>query len=500
LTGWALVIYNFLDLTYVERRREIHIEFNFLPDGTVPIDLFVDNAPPSIWWAIDRSLIHQMSWEIYVRSITLKPCYMDLLSGYSKDDRLVPSYPVISPAQSKVVKISYYRENKLEGIPDLRSICWMVYKCELVQDEVYILPIKDCVLGTLYIDDDSFADEVKLLPTDTDSYPWQYLFPSDLHDLFNQWESLWLATTTGGITTEERILHKLAANNDIWHNGNLTMNLDIGFISNHPMFQVNHQRAYDWYIKPQLNTTALGDLIMIDPMTMEIHRALDAGKWGVNPDDPTIPRMINLGWLIEKIGYLLGCRLKPNGDVNTTQDKKLIAEVIDSNKKIDPKKVGINTFGLDGMLVRRITNRFKKDKIVSDQCVILQDIPQIIQEYFEQSNIALGIQESSAVEIKQQDGTARFNNQLEMLVELVNLMSSGNEMIRAGLVSSLVSQSQSNEIIAGLGLPCVTKTIPIKIDKQVLHLPYKGISAHRSISQEIATCTYNVGIATGQLL
>jgi mannose/fructose-specific phosphotransferase system component IIA len=79
-------------------------------------------------------------------------------------------------------------------------------------------------------------------------------------------------------------------------------------------------------------------------------------------------------------------------------------------------------------------------------------------------------------------------------------MSSMNEMTRSNLVSSLVTQSQSSEIIAGFGLPSVTKTIPIKIGKSVSQLPFKGIAAHRSMSQEIATCTYNVGLVTGQLL
>jgi hypothetical protein len=73
-------------------------------------------------------------------------------------------------------------------------------------------------------------------------------------------------------------------------------------------------------------------------------------------------------------------------------------------------------------------------------------------------------------------------------------------MTRAALVSSLVTQSQTNELIAGLGLPSVTKTIPIKIGKKVRQVPFKGIAAHRSIAQEVATCTYNVGIVLGQVL
>jgi hypothetical protein len=258
--------------------------------------------------------------------------------------------------------------------------------------------------------------------------------------------------------------------------------------------QILAKHKLDWYVK---NITS--------SEIKQIHVALDAGKWGVkvdhpDPDKEPIFHVDNLGWRIQRMNEVLGIRVRADGTLDSAKNKVSVREVVASDKKLDPVKVGGNSFGDGGMVVNRITNRFKGDEIVSDQCVILHDFVQVIQEYFEQANLALGIQDSSAININQDGKTAIFNNQLELLVELVNLMSSGNQMIRAGLISSLVSQSQSNEIIAGLGLPSVTKTIPFKLGKKVEHLPYKGIAAHRSISQEIATCTYNVGIATGQLI
>jgi hypothetical protein len=246
----------------------------------------------------------------------------------------------------------------------------------------------------------------------------------------------------------------------------------------------------DWYIK-----NSAGEKVTA------IWKALGGNKYGTNNIDNTKDRVTNLGFLVERIAKVLGIRFDDNGKIEVDKEKATVRKVIDKSKNIDSEKVGVNSFGEGGMVVKRINNRFShKGEIVSDQCVVLQDIPDLIQEYFEQSNLALGIQESSAIEIKQGTTAARFNSQLELLIELVNLMSSSNEMTRAALVSSLVTQSQTNELIAGLGLPSVTKTIPVKIDKKVTQLPFKGIAAHRSISQEIATCTYNVGIATGQLL
>jgi hypothetical protein len=352
----------------------------------------------------------------------------------------------------------------------------------------------------LYIDDDWLTQQVRLAYSDSHQYNWNYLFESSISILFDEWRTIQISESNGNEDIRERILHKLAANNNYWLNTNLSNNLDINVDTSHPMFIVDNQIAYDRHLKPQADNNGIGDLVMDSIRTIQIHFALNAGKWGVNPDDPTRPRLINLGWLIERIAWFFGIRPKPNGDVDTVKDKASVRQVIDNQKTLDPKKIGINSFGEDGMVITRINNRFKKDEIVSDQCVIVKDFIQVIQEYFEQANLAVGIQESSAVEIKKESGKARFNNQLEILVELVNLMSSGNQMIRANLVSSLVTQSQSNEIIAGLGLPSVTKTIPLKIDKKIYHLPYKGIAAHRSISQEIATCTYNVGLVTGQLI
>jgi hypothetical protein len=431
-----------------------------------------------------------------------KPNYRSLLDGYELDNRIVPNYPLVTPSETKKILIKYYSINRLEPIPDLKSICWMVYECDLVKDIPIKLPIFDCVLGTLYSDYPNFTALLNTATNLSGHYAWMCLLPPAIPDLFNEWMSLYTPTNLPNAGTDQRVLCKLAANNNIWNNSDLSNNVDIVPRSGntHPMFSISDSLAYQWHIQAIGNDGDYGSLIMDSIRTIQIHAALNAGKWGVNPDNPTVPRLINLGWFIEKIAWFFGIRPKSDGKIDTVKDKASVRQVIDRNKVLDPEKIGVNSFGEDGMVLTRINNRFNGTDIVSDKCVIVKDFIQIVQEYFEQTNLALGIQESSAIEIKRDKTTARFNNQLEILVELVNLMSSGNEMIRANLVSSLVTQSQSNEIIAGLGLPSVTKTIPFKMEDKIYHLPYKGIAAHRSISQEIATCTYNVGLVTGQLI
>jgi hypothetical protein len=231
----------------------------------------------------------------------------------------------------------------------------------------------------------------------------------------------------------------------------------------------------------------------------EIHKALDAGKYS-KVEGSNIPRVATLGHLISKISAILGYRPEPDGSFTEDTEKKLVRKIVASTEKIDKKKIGVNNFGSDGMLLKRLNNRFNGDKIANDECVIVRDLPQLLAEYQDQINLALGLQESSAVEIKNNSEVSRYSNQLAMLSELLNLASSNHDMIRAALISSLIAQGQTSETIAALGLPTVTKTLPIDVDGKITHLPYKGVAPHRSISQEVATCTQNVGIVLGQLL
>ena len=358
------------------------------------------------------------------------------------------------------------------------------------------------MLGSLYCDNPNVLALITAATNQSGKYRFADLLPENIADLFVKWNSLFDANNSnsvnGIVATQTYKLRSITANNNWWNNGIIENDIEVDY--SHPMFTVNNDRAYNWHIAPQTDDST-GSLTMDSPRIKEIHAALNAAKWSTNPDDANEPRQDDLGWRIERMNEVLGIRVGTDLTFDPVKEKAMVRRVVNSSQKLDPKKVGVNNFGSDGMVVKRINNRFKgKEEIVSDQCVIVQDLLQLIQEYQEQHNLAVGIQESSAIEIKEGKNRARFDNQLGLLVELFNLLTSANEMTRATLISSLVSQSQTNEIIAGLGLPSVTKTIPVSIDKKVTQLPYKGIAPHRSISQEVATCTANVGIVLGQLL
>ena len=399
----------------------------------------------------------------YLTSVSLsdpdKPNYYSLLKGYELDTRKVPNQPVIVPTINQKITLVYYRQNKLEPI-GFPSLDWMSYELNLVAGEPIVLPIVDCVLGTMYCSSASVKSQISNLQTLSEKYDYSNYFPTDIGALFSQWNALWQsqlvsisipATALNYATVKEtsRSVVTIGAINNYWNNRSNPTN-DFNASSSHPLVTVNNLRAYNWHIKPQ-SDGSIGNLIMDSPRTIEIHAALNAGKWAINPDDPTKPRKDDLGWRIERMNEVLGIRVGTDLKFNPTKEKSMVRRVIKSDQKLDPKKVGVNNFGSDGMVVKRINNQFNGDKIESDQCVIVYDILQLIQEYHEQHNLAVGIQESSAIQIKEGKNRARFDNQLGLLVEMFNLLTSANEMTRASLISSLVSQSQTNEIIAGLG-------------------------------------------------
>jgi hypothetical protein len=478
--------------------------FNYNSDGSVPSDVL---GKISSILGENRRLVGSGFWPITATlhgintSTVTHPCYRDLVGGYALDDRSIPDNPQIVATETKQVTIKYYRQNKLEQIPDLKSICWMVYKCDLIKGENYYLPIKDCVLGTLYISDSNVLNLLSSLPTESGRYPWNDLLPQSIPGLFSHWE--YLSSIESAIPansfvfTETRILRKIAANNDIWKNATFGDDINPDPIQDHPMFKVDRERAYQWHLAPV--EEGIGTLVMDSARTMEIHAALNAALYAKNPTTGE-SRIANLGHLIEKSAAFLGYRPEPDGTLSHDKEKAKVRTVISKDNPVDPSKVGVNSFGEQGMVVRRLNNAFTGKEITANECVLVRDLPQLLAEYQDQINLALGLQESSAIHVETQNGTAQYQNQLQVLTELLNLSISNHDMIRSALVSVMVAQGQTSEIIAGMGLPSVTKTIPVEIDGKISDLPYQGIAAHRSISQEIAVCTQNVGIVAGQLL
>jgi hypothetical protein len=462
------------------------------------------------------------NWLLY-RTVFDAPCYLDLVTGYFLDDRQIPQSITLNSAMDKTIRLGYYRRNPFEEVKEkqqkLTSIDWIDYKIELIANESKNIEVDDIVLGTLLISEDV---EISTISLGSNFYDIDCLkYDTSLTaDLFAQWQGFYdteIARTQSNYpnympriangqthNSSGKLLRILAANNDRYANS--IVENDLQPDPNHPLFKIDNQRTYDYFFKPQPDGS-FGDLKMDSWRTInildalqQVSKALDAEKFSTNELDPSSPRITTIGHLVEKIAFLLGYRPDADGKFDKSKEKSRVRQIIPAGKKVDAAKVGVNNFAEDGMVLKRLNNRFKGDKIVADECVVVKDLLQLISEYHDQDNLALGIQESSAIEVNTQHGTARYNNQLEILVDLITIVKESQEMIRSAMVSGLVTQGQTTEIIAGIGLPSVTKTLPVTIDGKNKAIPYKGIAAHRSLSQEVATVAYNVGVVTGQLI
>jgi hypothetical protein len=478
--------------------------------------------------------------------VNKRPNYESLISGYSQDSRTVPNLPTISIPTTETARISYYRGNRLEPIPDLQSICWIVKDVQIIANIPIQLPIVDSLLGTLYCDNAIVSNAIKALPTNSGCYRWNDLFPENISSLFIEWKTL--ADPAYQLASDNyRSLYrirKLAANNDAWSNTDLSNNLDIGYEIDHPMFAINNTRAYNWHLSAQ--TEGIGSLVMDSPRTIEtnlwmqelrkalqaqnyqsedltadppvhyldwyikngsgekidkIYSALDAGKWGVNPDDPNIPRVDNLGWRIQRGNEVWGIRVKHDGTIDEALEKTTNRRLhVSGSVENDIQKYNPNCFGSEGMLIRHLPNKFSTAGLRSGGYRKVKDIPQLLAELHEQANAAMGYQEGTAIEIQVDGQTYRYPNQLALMTELFVTAKQTATYSKGAFFSSLIGEQSIKEVMAGLGLRTVDKYLEFDVAGRTAKLYYKGISASQSIRRKMSALATNIGITIGNII
>jgi hypothetical protein len=442
-----------------------------------------------------------------------KPTYKDLVSGYYLDNRILPDELKIVPTKTTTIELSYYRNT---GNPQpFTAIEWMVYKCDLVKSKLYTLPIVEPTLGTLYVSD----DEIKTLigqAIKAGKYLYKYLFNNNLLELFNYWNTLQQAelnkpllppahnfTTITKLTETyqneiSRQLRCLGGNNDVWHN-RPNPTVDINPDLTHPLWVVDDDRAYKWWFEPQIDGS-FGTIIMHNPKLDEIHKAIDAAKYAIDPSTNDA-RVANLGWHINRQSELLGCRVKPDGTIDEALEKTTNRRLhVEGSADNDTQKYNPNCFGSEGMLVRHLPNKFSTSGTAAGGYRKVKDIPQLLAELHEQANAAMGYQEGTAIEIQLDGQTYRYPNQLALLTELFVTAKQTATYSKGAFFSSVVGEQSIKEVMAGLGLRTVDKFLEFKVASKTAKLYYKGISASQSIRRKLSAVTTNIGIAIGNII
>jgi hypothetical protein len=496
------------------------------------------------------------------------PTYIDLLTGYSLDDRTIPDNPTIIPLSTQTISIGYYSENTLEPIPDLRSIYWKQVNINLTRNIPITLPIQKCVLGTLSISSPDVISQVKNLPTVAGNYNWIYLFVDSLPQLFTHWNNLYIADNPIPANTlvfpESVTLHKLAANNDIWSNGNLSNNFDINFDINHPMFAVDHQRAYDWHIAPQSNNNGIGTLIMDSPRTIEIHTALNASQYlqeiaaivgtgtienpeipalhkldwyiknsgGLTADlkakliaiwkslgsgdyaehsNPLMQKVNNLGYLIVNTARVLGLRPNEDGKIDRNTEKlKYLPQTLNNPSLGEASADGsfngysLNCWGDRGRMMPHLPTTYKNGKS-QELYDVFHDIPQQLEMILRQFDVSLSIQHGSEIRVNGLDGKIHsYPNQLAVQLECLQRLEKIGHSTDKNLLATTVSSNEIRGLYSGIGIPVTTNFLNLKDpinSKKILSVPYFTHQKNKpSTAQMLTTVQINLAVINGVLM
>jgi len=110
---------------------------------------------------------------------------------------------------------------------------------------------------------------------------------------------------------------------------------------------VNSDRYIDEFIpyikvifdsNPSNINVRFDDLLMSNSiMLQEIHAALDAGKYAVNPANPDVPRVWNLGMQIHALTMNAGLNIAPDGSPRSITDSKLDYEAFEDGDTVSDR-------------------------------------------------------------------------------------------------------------------------------------------------------------------
>ncbi|WP_309732419.1 hypothetical protein [Chamaesiphon sp. OTE_75_metabat_556] len=458
--------------------------------------------------------------------------YLDLLGGYQWDYRRKPSRKIkLKVDRDCEIDFNYYRPNPYEPIPKLQSIDWVHRRIIFQKNTDYWIDFSEAVLGTVQIFGDtdivsSLTNQIRNTLHLVTEYAWSDYLHTNIESLFAHWVSAYQALvakikplpddlTASNVDPprvyyrenkqyEQNILHKLAANNNYWHN-ELAAGIDIGVDDTHPMFLVDDERAYNWHIQPQFDPQTgeergIGTLVMDSINVINIAKALDANKFATDETDPDRSRVATIGWHVNRQSEVLGISVKPDGTIDEalekTTNRRLHANGSEEN---NPQEYNFNGFGSKGTIVRYMPNKFSPNGTTAGGYRKVRNIPQLLAEFHEQANAAMGYQEGTAIEIQLDGETYRYPNQLALLTELFVTAKQTATYSKGSFFSSLIGEQSIKEVIAGLGLRTVDKYLEFSVAGKAVKLYYKGISASQSVRRKLSAVATNVGMIFGNI-
>jgi hypothetical protein len=446
-----------------------------------------------------------------------KADYRDLIFGHPQDSRMLPSNILVTATTTRMIEFGYYRRNRFESHPKLAtSLDWRVGKLQVVTGKPYRLPLIDPVLGTLVVDAITRAEIISIAAPNT--YPARFLFADQLEDLFTYWNTFYppppppapfypLASTitltqetnkpgaTKQVitTTYTPLVRVMAANNDQWGHGTITIakNRPLG---SHPIFQLDHQKLFE----ELQSDLSYGTYMTDSPRLREIHAALDAAIYALDPFGGGT-RKANLGWMIIKIGEILGIRRQPNGKFLTTDEaKKFERTRANSPQWKDPGDYAIDGWGRFGYALKFLPTAYKDGQRQDNQYEMVHDVIQLNEAILDQLDHALNIQHGSEVRIPVGKEIQSYPNQGAATIDTAARVIQLERSIEQLLTMQIESANTLRELFAGLGIAVTTKAVKVDIGGQVKDISYPGYQQSKpSVMEEIGGFKKNLAILLG---
>lgn len=230
----------------------------------------------------------------------------------------------------------------------------------------------------------------------------------------------------------------------------------------------------------------------------EIHAALNAGHYAVDPTNSNVFRFANLGYYIERIARVLGISVNPDGSIRSVRQRanKKPGEEIPAGWPIGQwgrnqggdkdGQIGGNTeHDKDGITYPLISNTFTADPFSGEATnigesgyALCENLIQYLETFKDDLDKALGLQEAAAniLPLPESNKALVYEGLGSLVSENSYMLSELSRSVVSSHISSLICQGILIELLAQQGVPTTVKELIVKIGDKDQKIPYPAIS------------------------
>lgn len=257
--------------------------------------------------------------------------------------------------------------------------------------------------------------------------------------------------------------------------------------------------AYNrWFALDANGTDLLNENNMSDPFTIDLWKQFCEQTPVTNQIDATAPNKKTHGHLIQRLSEIMGYRINDNGEIDRDKEKAEYIRTIEQNPQYPKGDYSVNGFGKKGTLLRHLPNSSRG----VGGWERVHDIPQLVGSLLDQLDKSLGIQENANITLPiGERGRAKYHNLSAMQKDSAIALDELVRLTRELQISSLVTQSQTTEIIAGLGNNISTKFLNVQSEghQGTVKIPYKAAVPTETTHKLLTEILMNIALIAGQI-